>query len=145
MMGNALIGRLFYSLRKRKVPILFDASVVELTGDRRGIKGAHLKVGDKEILVKARKGVVLATGGYAHNKRFREAFMPRPVPEHSMSFEGNRGDGVDIGQRLGAAITPEQGTSGLWTPVSIVPEARWHQGPVPTSCARPCQARIDRG
>ena len=24
MMGNALIGRLFYSLRKRKVPILFD-------------------------------------------------------------------------------------------------------------------------
>jgi succinate dehydrogenase/fumarate reductase flavoprotein subunit len=131
MMGNALIGRLFYSLRKREVSILFDASVVELTGDRRGIKGAHLKVGDKEILVKARKGVVLATGGYAHNKRFREAFMPRPVPEHSMSFEGNRGDGIDIGQRLGAAITPEQGTSGLWTPVSIVPRPDGTKGLFP--------------
>jgi succinate dehydrogenase/fumarate reductase flavoprotein subunit len=120
MMGNALIGRLFYSLRKRQVPILFDAPIVELTGDRRGVKGARLNVGGREILVKARKGVVLATGGYSHNKRFREAFMPQPVPVHSMSYEGNRGDGVDLGQRLGAAITREQCDSGLWTPVSIV-------------------------
>jgi succinate dehydrogenase/fumarate reductase flavoprotein subunit len=36
-----------------------------------------------------------------------------------MSHEGNRGDGVDIGQRLGATITSEHGSSGLWTPVSI--------------------------
>ena len=121
MMGNALIARLFYSLVKRKVPILFGTSIVDLTGDQHGVKGARLKVGSKEILIKARKGVVLATGGYAHNRRFREAFMPRPVPEHSMSYEGNRGDGVDIGKRLGGAISPNQCTSGLWTPVSIVP------------------------
>jgi succinate dehydrogenase/fumarate reductase flavoprotein subunit len=121
MMGNALIGRLFYSLCKHKVPILFDAPIVDLTGDRRGVKGARLNIGGKEVSVKARKGVVLATGGYAHNKRFREAFMPQPVPEYSMSYNGNHGDGVDIGQRLGAAIAPERCTSGLWTPVSIVP------------------------
>jgi hypothetical protein len=36
-----------------------------------------------------------------------------------MSYEGNVGDGVDIGQRLGARISPERCTSGLWTPVSI--------------------------
>ncbi len=121
MMGNALIGRLFYSLRKRKVPILFDATIVELTGDRRGVKGARIEIEGRKILVKARKGVVLATGGYAHNKRFREAFMPQPIPMHSMSYEGNCGEGVDLGQRLGAAVTPEKSTSGLWTPVSIVP------------------------
>jgi succinate dehydrogenase/fumarate reductase flavoprotein subunit len=131
MMGNALIGRLFYSLRKRKVPILFDASIVDVTGDRRGVSGARLNVGGKEILVRTRKGVVLATGGYAHNQRFREAFMPQPVPAHSMSYEGNRGDGVDIGQRLGAAITPEQCTSGLWTPVSIVPRPDGSKGLFP--------------
>jgi succinate dehydrogenase/fumarate reductase flavoprotein subunit len=131
MMGNALIGRLFYSLRKRKVPILFDTSIVDVTGDRRGVSGARLHAGGKEILVRTRKGVVLATGGYAHNQRFREAFMPRPVPAHSMSYEGNRGDGVDIGQRLGAAITPEQCTSGLWTPVSIVPRPDGSKGLFP--------------
>jgi succinate dehydrogenase/fumarate reductase flavoprotein subunit len=131
MMGNALIGRLFYSLRKRKVPILFDAPIVRLTGDRRGVKGARLNVGGREILVKARKGVVLATGGYARNKRFRETFMPQPVPEYSMSYEGNRGDGVDIGQRLGASITPQQCTSGLWTPVSVVPRPDGSKGLFP--------------
>ncbi len=131
MMGNALIGRLFYSLRKRKVPILFDAPIINLTGDRRGVRGARLNLGGREISVKARKGVVLATGGYAHNKRLREKFMPQPVPEYSMSYEGNRGDGVDIGQQLGAALTPRQCTSGLWTPVSVVPRPDGSKGLFP--------------
>jgi succinate dehydrogenase/fumarate reductase flavoprotein subunit len=119
MMGNALIGRLFYSLRKRNVPILFDASIIDVIGGRQGVAGARIRVGGHELLVKTRKGVVLATGGYAHNKKFRDAFMPQPVPAFSMSYEGNVGDGVDIGQRLGAQIAPERCTSGLWAPVSI--------------------------
>jgi succinate dehydrogenase/fumarate reductase flavoprotein subunit len=131
MMGNALIGRLLYSLCKRKVPILFDASIVDVIGDRRGVSGARLNAGGKEILVRTRRGVILATGGYAHNQRFRKAFMPQPVPAHSMSYEGNRGDGVDIGERLGAVIAPEQCTSGLWTPVSIVPRPDGSRGLFP--------------
>ena len=131
MMGNALIGRLLYSLQKRKVPILFDAPIVELIGDQRGVKGARLNIAGREILIKARKGVVLATGGYAHNKTFREAFMPQPVPTHSMSYEGNTGDGVHLGQRLGAALTPEHCTSGLWSPVSVVPRSNGTKGLFP--------------
>ncbi len=131
MMGNALIGRLFYSLRKGKVPILFDASIVDVLGDRRGVTGARLHVAGKDIVVKARKGVVLATGGYAHNKTFRETFMPQPVPAFSMSYEGNRGDGIDIGQRLGAVLAPERCTSGLWTPVSVVPRPDGSKGLFP--------------
>ncbi|HET7911700.1 MAG TPA: FAD-dependent oxidoreductase, partial [Pseudolabrys sp.] len=64
MMGNALIGRLFYSLRKRNVHILYGARIVDLIGDRRGITGARLAVGGDQITIKVRKGVVLATGGY---------------------------------------------------------------------------------
>jgi len=119
MMGNALVARLFFSLRKRGVPILFDAAIEELIGDRNGVTGARLKVGDENIVVKARKEVVLATGGYAHNERFRENFMPQPVPRYSLSFEGNRGDGVALGERLGAALAHKAGASGLWAPVSI--------------------------
>jgi FAD binding domain len=131
MMGNALIGRLFYSLRKRGVPILFDASIVDVVGAIDGVAGARLSVGGKEILVKARKGVVLSTGGYAHNEGFRRAFMPQPVPAHSMSYEGNQGDGVAIGRRLGAAIAPERCTSGLWSPVSVVPRPDGSKGLFP--------------
>ena len=131
MMGNALVGRLFYSLRRRSVPIMFDAAIVDLAGDRESVKGARLKSAGKDIFVKARKGVVLATGGYGHNSRFRSAFMPQPIPEYSMSYAGNRGDGLDIGRRLGAAIAPEHCTSGLWTPVSIVPRSDGTKGLFP--------------
>ena len=131
MLGNALVARLFHSLRRRKVPILFGASIVELTGNRKGVSGALISVAGDEIVVKARRGVVLATGGYAHNKKFRDAFMPRPVPAHSMSFAGNEGDGVALGEKLGAALAPEQGTSGLWTPVSLVPRADGSTGLFP--------------
>jgi succinate dehydrogenase/fumarate reductase flavoprotein subunit len=131
MMGNALVGRLFYSLRKREVPILFGAQIVDTLGDTRGVKGARVKVGGKEINVISRRGVVLATGGYAHSRRLRESFMPRPVPMYSMSCEGNQGDGVEIGQRLGATTAPEQCTSGLWAPVSVVPRPDGSKGLFP--------------
>jgi succinate dehydrogenase/fumarate reductase flavoprotein subunit len=131
MMGNALVGRLFYTLRRRGVPILFEAAVADVIGDRHGVTGARLKVGGKDLLVKTRRGVVLATGGYAHNERFRQAFMPQPVPKYSMSFESNRGDGLVIGERIGAAVAPEHCTSGLWTPVSIVPRADGSKGLFP--------------
>jgi len=118
-MGNALVGRLFYSLRKRKVPILFDAAIVELVGGKDGIAGARFKVAGKDVTVKTRKGVVLATGGYGHNKALRESLMPQPVPAHSMSYPGNVGDGVAAARKAGASLAPTRGTSGLWTPASI--------------------------
>ena len=71
MMGNALVARLFYSLKKRNVPVLFGAALTELIGDAHGITGARLRQGDRDIVVTARKGVVLATGGFGHNKAFR--------------------------------------------------------------------------
>ena len=131
MMGNALIGRLFYSLRRHNVPIMFDAAIVDLVGDRGGVTGARLTSGGKDIVVRARRGVVLATGGYGHNKGFRTTFMPQPVPEYSMSYDGNQGDGLVIGRRLGAALAPEHCTSGLWTPVSIVPRPDGTKGLFP--------------
>jgi succinate dehydrogenase/fumarate reductase flavoprotein subunit len=130
-MGNALMARLYFSLRMRNVPILFDAPIVDVIGGRDGVTGARLRVNGSDVIVKTRKGVVLATGGYAHNKTFRERFMPQPAPAHSLSYAGNRGDGISIGERIGAAIAPERCTSGLWTPVSITPRADGSKGLYP--------------
>jgi succinate dehydrogenase/fumarate reductase flavoprotein subunit len=130
-MGNALVGRLLYSLKRRNVPVLFDAAIVALVGDRQRVTGARLKVDGGEMTVKTRKGVVLATGGYARNRKFRAAFMPQPTPEHSLSFAGNEGDGVALGERLGAALAPDHCTSGLWTPASVVRRQDGSQGLYP--------------
>jgi succinate dehydrogenase/fumarate reductase flavoprotein subunit len=117
-MGNALKARLYYSLRKRNVPILFGAALTGVLGDRGGVTGARLRQGEQEIVVTTRKGVVLATGGFGHNKEFRQRFMPQPTPERSLACAANSGDGVAIGLALGAHVGPEKGRGGLWTPVS---------------------------
>jgi succinate dehydrogenase/fumarate reductase flavoprotein subunit len=120
MMGNALVARLLYGLRQRNVPIRFGTAIADVLGDAQGVHGARLRAGDDEILVKTRRGVVLATGGFGHNRAFREQFMPQPTPEHSLACETNFGDGVAIGQRLGARAAPDRGgQGGLWTPVSV--------------------------
>ena len=121
MMGNALVGRLYYSLLKRKVPILFGAAIADvLRGDGGRVTGARLARAGKDIVVRTRRGVVLSTGGFARNEKFRAAFMPQPAPAHSLSCEANSGDGIAIGERLGARIAPEEhAQGGLWTPVSI--------------------------
>jgi succinate dehydrogenase/fumarate reductase flavoprotein subunit len=119
MMGNALVARLYYSLKKRNVPVLFGAALTELIGDARGITGARLRQGDRDIVVTARKGVVLATGGFGHNTEFRQKFMPQPTPAHSLACAANLGDGVALGLKHGAGVAPEKGRGGLWTPVSI--------------------------
>jgi succinate dehydrogenase/fumarate reductase flavoprotein subunit len=132
MMGNALTARLFYSLRKRGVEILFGTPIAAVD-DRNGrVAGATIKTAGGEIYVKAAKGVVLATGGYGHNKQYREAFMPRPVPARSMASEFNRGDGLAIGEQLGARIAPEEHRrSGLWTPASVTTRADGSRGLYP--------------
>ncbi len=132
VMGNALVGRLFLSLKKRGVEILFDAPIADVVDENGCVLGAKVRIAGEETYVKTRKGVVFATGGYAHNKRFREAFMPRPVPVHSLSSEFNAGDGLAIGERLGARIAPEEhGQSGLWTPVSLTVHADGSKGLFP--------------
>ncbi len=107
MMGNALVARLFYSLRQRGVDILFDAPIAGIDEQNGRVVGATMKTADGEIHVTARKGVVLATGGYGHNEKYRDMFMPRPVPVHSMASEFNVGDGIAIGEQAGARIAPD--------------------------------------
>lgn len=130
-MGNALVARLYFSLRKCNVPVVFHARIVDVIGNCDGVTGAKLRVNGGEIIVKTRKGVVLATGGYGHNKTFREKFMPQPTPPHSLSYAGNNGDGISIANKFGAALSLERCTSGLWTPVSITRRADGSKGLYP--------------
>ncbi len=77
IMGNALVARLLFSLRKAGVPILFDGAATDLILESGRVTGAV--VNGRRI--RARKGVVLATGGVCWNKGIRDRIFPRkPAP-----------------------------------------------------------------
>src|SRR2546430_1676782 len=75
VMGNALVARLFYSLRRRNVAIAYNARLVELVRANAGVDGAVVDIGDARQTIRARHGVILATGGFAPNEKLRAEFM----------------------------------------------------------------------
>lgn len=121
VMGNALVARLYYSLKKRNVPVLFESPIGEFIRDDDGaVLGAVLNAADGKKRVRARRGVVLATGGFAHNPKYREAFMPHPTPPYSLAAGANVGDGLSLAEAASAVVdSGSHQSAGFWTPVSV--------------------------
>ncbi len=133
VMGNALVGRLFYSLKKRNVPVLFESRIAEFVRDQDGtVLGAVLATAEGEKCIRALKGVVLATGGFAHNPKYREAFMPQPTPPYSLAAGSNAGDGLALAETADASVDSDshQG-AGFWTPVSVTKRGDGTEGLFP--------------
>ncbi len=119
VMGNALVARLYVSLRKRHVPVEFNAALVDLVVEDGRVVGAIVDAAGRRETIRARKGVVLATGGYAHNEALRRSFMPEPTPVESMAIPANKGDGISAAMKVGAILAGEDhGSGAFWTPVS---------------------------
>jgi succinate dehydrogenase/fumarate reductase flavoprotein subunit len=124
LMGNALAARLFYSLRQRKVPVWFNASVRELiTADGR-VTGAVLVVDGEIRRISARRAVVLATGGFGGSVERLNEYV-RPPLKHAVAFAGARGEGMTVARVAGAAVEDDHAQPAFWTPVS---ETGWLAG-----------------
>ena len=131
-MGNALVGRLFYSLRQKNVPVLFEAPIEELLYEAGKVAGALVRSASGTVRVRTRKGVVLATGGFGQSRELRATLMPEPAAAQarSMAHAGNTGDGLSLARRLGAALAGQR-SGGLWTPVSLTRRTDGSQGMYP--------------
>ena len=119
VMGNALVGRLFYSLRARNVPVAFDARLVELVKGSGRVEGAVVDIGDKRQTIRARRGVILATGGFAPNEELRAEFMPGLPVAHSNAFAGASGDGFAAARAAGAAVDDRHTSPAFYFPSSL--------------------------
>lgn len=122
--GNALAARLAKSALDLGIPILTDTPARELIVEGDRVTGAVLRVDGRDVRVQARRGVVLACGGYAHDLARRAESYPhlaRGGAHHSPVPEGNTGDGIHLGETAGAAFTRGYPNSAAWMPVSRVP------------------------
>jgi succinate dehydrogenase/fumarate reductase flavoprotein subunit len=119
VMGNALVGRLYHSLRRRNVPIEYGAKLVELVSDGNRIEGAVVDIGDKRQTIRAGRGVILATGGFAPNEKLRAEFMPGLPVAHSNAFAGASGDGFSAARAAGAAVDDRHANPAFYFPSSV--------------------------
>ena len=119
VMGNALVARLFYSLKARDVPIVFDARLVDLVRDKNRVEGAVVDIGPKRQTIGARRAVILATGGFAPSEKLRAEFMRALPVAHSNAFAGASGDGFAAARAAGAAVDDKHVSPAFYFPSSL--------------------------
>jgi len=121
-MGGALIGRLRWSLQDRGVPLWlnspFESFVVE---DGRVVGVVADTDRDGRVNIRAKHGVILAAGGFAHNEELREEYQESPITtDWTVANEGNTGDTIVAGmEELDAAV--DLMDDAWWGPVSLPP------------------------
>ena len=122
MNGNALAARLAKSCFDRNVPIWTRAAVKSLIHDDSGrVSGAVVETVEGTVEVRTAKGVVLAAGGFPQDAlRRKELFEHAPSGyEHaSPAPPGNTGDGLRLGESVGASVDDTLPNSAAWVPIS---------------------------
>jgi len=118
--GNAVIGRLRYSLNDRKVPVWLESPMVELIVDGGRVRGCVVERAGQRIAIEARAGVVMGAGGFEHNREMRERYLPAPTSvDWSASSTGNTGDAIRAGIAIGAATSLMD--RAWWIPIIRAP------------------------
>jgi 3-oxosteroid 1-dehydrogenase len=120
-MGRALVAPLRLSLDELGVPLWLDTSVAKLIVEDGRVVGAAGEKEGRPVRIRARAGVVLAAGGFAHNREMRERYQPAPIgTEWTSASPGNTGDAIRMGLELGAAVDLME--EAWWGPSSLPPE-----------------------
>jgi succinate dehydrogenase/fumarate reductase flavoprotein subunit len=118
-MGNALIGRLLLSLKKRNVDMLTQTSVREFIVRDGKVEGVVLESHGVTRHVESACGVVLAAGGFSRHKTRRAEMLHQPTPDFSPTAPGSTGKMQDLAVALGARFGEGNEDNAFWTPVSV--------------------------
>jgi succinate dehydrogenase/fumarate reductase flavoprotein subunit len=103
--GPAFFARLDRHVQDRGIKVLFDTPGVEFIqdGETKEILGVMAENEGKRLAVKARRGVVLCTGGFEFNETMKNRFL-KCWPMKFYGWKYNTGDGIRMAQKAGADI-----------------------------------------
>jgi 3-oxosteroid 1-dehydrogenase len=116
--GGALAGGLLKALLDRGVEPMLDTPVDELLVDDDRVVGVRARRAGTEVLIGARRGVVLATGGFEWSPELCARFLGGPLT-HPNSPPGNDGDGLRMAVALGADLGNM--SEAWWCPSLMIP------------------------
>ena len=129
--GQALVARLLRSAADLGVELRTASPVVRLVGEGRSVQGAVLRTAEGEVEIRARRGVVLAAGGFAHDDQRWAGDFPAAPAQWTVAAPCATGDGVRLGESVGGRLDDSVAAPGAWCPVSLVPRADGSTGRFP--------------
>ncbi len=120
--GQALIGRLLKACLDRGIEPVLGTQAKRLLIEDGRIAGAEVTGNEGSYTITAKRGVVLATGGFEWDAKLKSAFLRGPMPAPA-SPPINTGDGLKMAMAVGADLGNM--TSAWWMPTLSIPGARW--------------------
>jgi succinate dehydrogenase/fumarate reductase flavoprotein subunit len=132
--GNALAARLAKTALDFGIPILTNTGARELIKENGRVIGALVTHEGTESRITARRGVVLACGGFPHDKeRIAQAYphVARGGEHLSPTPEANTGDGLRLAEMVGGHCDLRYPNAAAWMPVSKVPLGAGRTGAFP--------------
>ncbi|MBS0336719.1 MAG: FAD-dependent oxidoreductase [Proteobacteria bacterium] len=122
VLGNAIVAALYKALLDRKVAVWYEAQTERLVANGE-VRGAVVRHCGNIYRVRARRGVVLAGGGFPASAEWREKHLPHPLATHTPAYEGCVGSTIRLGQQAGGALGPSGIDNALWFPSSVARRA----------------------
>jgi succinate dehydrogenase/fumarate reductase flavoprotein subunit len=123
--GNALVAMLALSAKERGIPLWLSSPVKRLVMRNGRVVGAVVQRADREMKIEARRGVVLACGGFPADAALRAKLYGHVAAgsEHvSVPPSTNTGDGIRLAEAVGGAFNGDVHHPAAWAPVSLVPQ-----------------------
>jgi succinate dehydrogenase/fumarate reductase flavoprotein subunit len=123
--GNALVARLIRSAADLGVTFLTGSSAIRLVREGDAVTGAVIRRSEGDVTIRAARGVVLASGGFSHNRSLCRALFPAAEDHRPLAVPEATGDGRRLGLEVGALFDDSVASPGAWCPVSVV---NWPDG-----------------
>lgn len=119
VMGNALIANLFHQYKRRGGTMWLNAFTTELVTEDGRVTGAVVEYKGVPRRVQARRGVVLAAGGYPASPELRNRYLRQPAAEYTRAADSCTGDTIGLAEAAGGVVGPEDENGALWFPSSV--------------------------
>lgn len=105
VLGQSLVAQLRHAMQRKNVPLkrsIAMESLIEVGGRVTGVLASQ---NGRKLRIHARRGVVLASGGFESNQQMREQYLPQPTQvKWTAAPPINQGDGILAGKALGAKL-----------------------------------------
>lgn len=148
-LGNALVGRLLKSALDLGVVIRTRTTVTRLEADAGG-RICVLETRDASAglnRLRARRGIVLATGGISHDLELRRRFVPASAGDLSATVAASDAPrGARLATAIGAQLSVPTREGAFWVPASTFTRADGSRGVYPhtvTDRAKPGLIAVD--